>query len=101
MHDAPSQKEMLTAVKAFIDDTAMPALKGHAAFHARVASNVLATVLRELEIRPAAESDEQQRLVALPDETFLCIDRDCGSTRDWRGSMGLEHIHLASPATGT
>tara|TARA_R110000796_G_scaffold147674_9_gene264514 strand:+ start:8715 stop:9083 length:369 start_codon:yes stop_codon:yes gene_type:complete len=67
MHDAPSQKEMLTAVKAFIDDTAMPALKGHAAFHARVASNVLATVLRELEIRPAAESDEQQRLVALLD----------------------------------
>ena len=65
MHDAPSQKEMLTAVKAFIDDTAMPALKGHAAFHARVASNVLATVLRELEIRPAAESAEQQRLVAL------------------------------------
>ena len=45
MHDAPSQKEMLTAVKAFIDDTAMPALKGHAAFHARVASNVLATGL--------------------------------------------------------
>ncbi|MEH6742907.1 DUF6285 domain-containing protein [Hyphomonas sp.] len=65
MHDAPSQKEMLTAVKAFIDDTAMPALKGHAAFHARVASNVLATVLRELEIRPVAESAEQQRLVAL------------------------------------
>ena len=27
MHDAPSQKEMIAAVKAFIDDTAMPNLK--------------------------------------------------------------------------
>ena len=65
MHDAPSRKEMITAVKAFIDQTAMPALKDHAAFHARVASNVLAIVLRELEIRPGAESAERQRLVDL------------------------------------
>ncbi|WP_370256641.1 MULTISPECIES: DUF6285 domain-containing protein [Hyphomonas] len=65
MHDAPSQKEMIAAVKAFIDDTAMPNLKGHAAFHARVASNVLATVLRELEIRPLAENDERERLSSL------------------------------------
>ena len=65
MHDAPSQKEMIAAVKAFIDDTAMPNLKGHAGFHARVASNVLATVLRELEIRPLAENDERERLSSL------------------------------------
>ncbi|WP_206741223.1 DUF6285 domain-containing protein [Hyphomonas atlantica] len=56
---------MIAAVKAFIDDTAMPNLKGHAAFHARVASNVLATVLRELEIRPLAENDERERLSSL------------------------------------
>ena len=65
MHDAPSQKEMIAAVKAFIDDTAMPNLKGHAGFHARVASNVLATVLRELEIRPLAENNERERLSSL------------------------------------
>ena len=67
MHDAPSQKEMIEAVKAFIDHTAMPSLKGHAAFHARVASNVLATVLREMDIRPEAESEEAQRLTDLLD----------------------------------
>ncbi|MDX1291996.1 MAG: DUF6285 domain-containing protein [Hyphomonas sp.] len=67
MHDAPSQKEMIAAVKAFIDETAMPALQGHAAFHARVASNVLATVLRELDIRPDAEAAERQRLAELMD----------------------------------
>ncbi len=65
MHDAPSAKELIEAVKAFIDKTAAPQLAGHAAFHARVASNALATVLRELEIRPAAEAEEKARLEAL------------------------------------
>ena len=65
MHDAPSAKELIEAVKAFIDKTAAPQLTGHAAFHARVASNALATVLRELEIRPTAEAEEKARLEAL------------------------------------
>ena len=65
MHDAPSAKELIEAVKAFIDKTAAPQLTGHAAFHARVASNALATVLRELEIRPVAEAAEKARLEAL------------------------------------
>jgi len=65
MHDAPSAKELIEAVKAFIDKTAAPQLTGHAAFHARVASNALATVLRELEIRPAAEAEEKARLETL------------------------------------
>ena len=65
MHDAPSQKELVEAVKTFIEQTAMPNLKGHAKFHARVASNVLATVLREMEIRPQAEQEECERLAVL------------------------------------
>ena len=65
MHDAPSPSEIITAVKSFIDDAAAPQLTGHAAFHARVASNVLATLLRELEQRPAAEAEEASRLRAI------------------------------------
>jgi hypothetical protein len=65
MHDAPSTAELVEAVKRFIDDTAAPQLTGHAAFHARVASNVLSTVLRELEQRPDAESSERARLIQL------------------------------------
>lgn len=65
MHDAPSAKELIEAVKSFIDKTAMVQLSGHAAFHARVASNALATVLRELEQRPAAEAAERERLQAI------------------------------------
>ncbi|MEQ9507383.1 MAG: DUF6285 domain-containing protein [Hyphomonas sp.] len=75
MHDAPSTKELIEAVKAFIDKTAAPQLTGHAAFHARVASNVLATVLRELEIRPAAEAAEVSRLQAL----LTASDTDAGT----------------------
>ena len=92
MHDAPSQKEMITAVKAFIDETAMPSLKGHAAFHARVASNVLATVLRELDIRPSAEAAERQRLAALLNADATATARDLNEqlcTLLERGDMDL------------
>jgi hypothetical protein len=65
MHDAPSAKELIEAVKSFLDKTAMVQLQGHAAFHARVASNALATVLREMEQRPAAEARERERLQTL------------------------------------
>lgn len=80
MHDAPSTKELVEAVKRFIDDTASPQLTGHAAFHARVASNVLSTLIRELEQRPEAESAERARLVALlgaaPDTSLDDLNRD-------------------------
>ena len=65
MHDQPSVSELVQAVKSFIDETAAPQLKGHAAFHARVASNALATILRDLEQRPSAETEERAGLIAL------------------------------------
>ncbi len=67
MHDQPSVSELVLAVKSFIDETAGPNLTGHAAFHARVASNALATVLRDLELRPANEAAEIARLKSLLD----------------------------------
>lgn len=65
MHDQPSVSELVQAVKNFIEQTAAPNLTGHAAFHARVANNVLATVLRDLEQRPQSESAERARLLDL------------------------------------
>jgi len=65
MHDSPSVQELVDAVKGFLDGVAMKELTGHARFNARVASNVLAIVLRELEQRPAAENEEAKRLRAL------------------------------------
>lgn len=69
MHDQPSVPELVQAVKNFIDDTAAPNLTGHAAFHARVASNVLATVLRDLEAREVNDRAEMAGLLALLGET--------------------------------
>lgn len=69
MHDQPSVRELVIAVKSFIDETAGPQLTGHAAFHARVASNALATVLRDLEQRPQAEMSEREGLNALLDSS--------------------------------
>jgi hypothetical protein len=102
MHDAPSAKELIEAVKAFIDKTAAPQLTGHAAFHARVASNVLATVIREMEIRPAAEAAEQARLESLLGVTGESVDnlnrRLCEEIRSGRMSLSTEGLlaHLKS-----
>ncbi|MEL7031474.1 MAG: DUF6285 domain-containing protein [Pseudomonadota bacterium] len=65
MHDQPSVAELVQAVKNFIDETASPNLTGHAAFHARVASNALDTVLRDIEQRPQSEASERARLIEL------------------------------------
>ncbi|MEM9180348.1 MAG: DUF6285 domain-containing protein [Pseudomonadota bacterium] len=67
MHDQPSIAELIQAVKNFIDESAAPNLTGHAAFHARVASNALATVLRDIDQRPQSEAAELARLLALLD----------------------------------
>ena len=102
MHDAPSSKELLEAVKAFIDATAMPNLSGHAAFHARVASNALAIVLREMDLRPDSEADEHNRLQALLGsdagrEALGLLNRDlCDKIRSGEFTLNtpglLEHL---------
>jgi len=65
MQTHPSLNELVEAVKHFIDETAAPGLTGHGKFHARVASNVLAIVLRELEQGEAALTAEAASLINL------------------------------------
>ncbi len=75
MHNQPGVAELVQAVKNFIDETAAPNLSGHAAFHARVASNTLATVLRDLEARIGNERDEIARLrTLLNDDTETSLE---------------------------
>lgn len=93
MHDQPSVAELVQAVKHFIDETAGPNLTGHAAFHARVASNVLSTVLRDLEQRPQSEPAERKRLLELlgdeADQTTAALN-EMLSTRIKTGEMTPE-----------
>jgi hypothetical protein len=65
MMDQPSIRELVDAVRDFIEKRAMPELKGHTAFHARVAANALGIVSRQLEQGPHADAEEQARLAAL------------------------------------
>ena len=69
MQDRPSAEKLLAAARAFLTETAMPQLSGHAAFHARVAGNVLDILARELELAPGFNKAEQARLESLLGET--------------------------------
>jgi len=63
--DQPSMRELVEAVRDFLETKAMPELKGHTAFHARVAANALAIVARELERGATSDSAELDRLKKL------------------------------------
>jgi hypothetical protein len=61
----PAATQLLEAVAGYLENVALPKLEGHAAFHGRVAVNVLNIVKRELELGPAAAEAERARLTAL------------------------------------
>ena len=93
--------ELVEAVRAFIEQRAMPELKGHTAFHARVSANALGIVARQLAQGDAAAASEKQGLIALlgHDGTLEDLNRElCKKIRD--GAIGLETPgfadHLAS-----
>ena len=65
MQDRPSAEKLLAAARAFLNETAMPQLSGQAAFHARVAGNVLDILARELVLAPGFNKAEQSRLESL------------------------------------
>ena len=62
LHGRPSAVELVAAVREFLTDRVMPGTGGGLAFHARVASNVLAMVERELVEGPAQGSRRAEAL---------------------------------------
>ncbi len=76
MQDRPSAEKLLAAARAFLTETAMPQLSGHAAFHARVAGNVLDLLARELKLAPGFNKAEQARLESLLDVKGLSESGD-------------------------
>jgi len=61
----PTAKDLVEAVREFLETRVMPAVQGQTAFHARVAANVLAIVERELELGPGCYAEEHERLKRL------------------------------------
>ncbi len=94
--------ELVTVVRDFLEQRAMPELKGHTAFHARVAANALSIVARELELGAASGEAERGRLAKLlgHDGTLLDLNTElCKAIRD--GKIGLETPGLAEHMTLT
>ncbi len=60
--DRPTLKELVEAVREFLEKKVSPAVDKSTAFHTRVAVNVLKIVERELELGPDLEDQERDRL---------------------------------------
>ena len=97
MQDQPSALELLQAVRSFIQDQAIPRLEGRAAFHARIAVNVLAIVERGLEHGPAQDAAERERLEALLGHTDSLDELNRELCRRIRaGEMDLDTLGLVA-----
>jgi Domain of unknown function (DUF6285) len=95
MMDQPSIRELVEAVREFLEKRAMPELKGHTAFHARVAANALGIVSRQLERGPAAAEEEHARLVTLLGEEGSLEDLNRALCRRIReGTVALDAAGL-------
>lgn len=65
MHDTPTARGLVEAVREFLENDVMPAVDGRVQFHTRVAVNVLGMVERELELGPAQAAAHADGLSAL------------------------------------
>lgn len=95
MHDQPSAAEIVAAVRGFLEKHAMPALEGHAAFHARVAANALGIVERQLQLGPEQEAAEIARLRTLlgRDGSLDALNRElCRRIRAGEVDQGTEGL---------
>ena len=113
LHDAPSAAQLVQAVREWLDRDVVSATTGRLKFHARVASNVLAIVERELELGPEQADAHRARLDALgvADEAELAaqvlinarvpceveirivhLSRQVGLARHARGGRSLQPV---------
>ncbi|MDB5483730.1 MAG: hypothetical protein JWO83_4783 [Caulobacteraceae bacterium] len=65
MQDEPRPPEILAAVARYLRDVVAPETTGHINFNVRVCANALEMMRRHLELAPAAEAAERDRLKAL------------------------------------
>jgi hypothetical protein len=74
-HDVPSAVDLLRAVREFLERDVVPVTEGRLKFDARVGANVLAMVVRELELGPAMAGAHAQRLARLGVEDDAALAR--------------------------
>jgi hypothetical protein len=94
MYDPPTPPEILAAVARFLKEEVAPATTGHLSFQARVAANALEMMRRQLELGPAEDAAERDRLQAL-----LGMDGDLLTlTSELSRRIVAGEIDLATPS---
>lgn len=105
-HDAPNAIELLEAVREWIDTDVIPSTDGRLRFHARVASNVLAMIEREIELGPAQARAHEHRLgvLGVADDTELAaairdrrFDDRADELRSLLADMVADKLAVANP----
>ncbi len=105
-HDAPTAIELLESVREWLDREVIPATDGRLRFHARVASNVLGMVEREIELGPAQEAAHRDRLAQLgvADDAELAaairsraFDDRAGELRELLAEAVRDKLAVANP----
>lgn len=88
-HDRPTITELVVAVREFLEGDVAAATEGRVRFHARVATNVLAMVERELELgtAQAAAHAEGLRMFGVADEAELAATIRDGALDDRREEL--------------
>ena len=83
-HDVPTARELVEAVREWLERDVAPVTDGRLRFHTRVASNVLAMVERELELGDAQARAHGERLATLgmADDTELAAAIRSGELDD-------------------
>ena len=65
LHDAPSSRQLLAAVREWMERDVLAGTSGRLQFHTRVAINVLAMVEREIELSSQQGAAHHARLASL------------------------------------
>jgi hypothetical protein len=100
--DRPHATELIETVRELLRDRLLPAVSGHTAFEVRIAANLLAIALRELEQGPDASAAEYARLAALLDRTGTPAELDAELVRRIRaGDFAVDDARLRAHLRAT
>lgn len=99
----PDRKELVEAVREFLENKVQTPVEGQISFHTRIAVNMLKIVERELTLGPKLEKEELDRLRSLLGRegtleelnTILCLKLKNGEI-DYRSEDLKEHLRLSA-----
>src|SRR6185312_6124578 len=94
MQDRPTPSEIIGAVAAFLKTTVAAQTAGATSFQARVAANALEMMKRELDLAPAEDAAEHERLVGLLGQDGSLFDLNVELSR----RIAAGEIDATSPA---